>query len=860
MNSTTSMTINAFREGLRRLLRMKETDRDQTVQTLERPNGERPSMYLDEDVPAGRAGIYIPSDQRMAVIDTLDPHELVPRILTPPMARRTSQLIYGQLRRWPRTTISVMSDETENEHGWRSTDTLSSPVVQESVSPETAESSRRQERGSRKPKWLTKIGSVIKKKKNRPAPTSEATLAGASQAQMDIPAAAESPQFKPFWKRRVQVKPLINKLLHRPQSAEHIDAPVQCPSQSSNDIDNQQAKAVAEARRHETAFDQDVVLGTLTVIDVVIDDCKYAEVLHHVEISVLSLFEEHVVLGELTEINHGNVEVRHHQEVSVQDVFPSNLSSFEEESGNDERGHATATHHGDLKSAISSTRSFNVEPWQIVFPDETSSISSGELGFASSVRASLTGNTNPDEAEASQAALPRNHVPANLRPQEDAADAAHIEAARDEFLKLAAEPRNEDRDYAPGISYAVGPSRLCSIDEEDEETDSGRVEVTNLNQITSGGAVFPGFSLSHEAIEEEEQVLPMADEEVERQRQASGGVDAFELGLALSQIYVDEDSEEEDEEESDPTDVDDSEKPGSQYPHIVRAVRRQLADQYEFVRTLGAGGQSEVVLARHLPTNELRAVKCFDQNSVWGWAERDDGIYINPCNWSMEAAILHALTNEPGCPPTILKMLEYHHLWPQFAIVTEYFGEDWMDLFSFLNEAGPLTEDQARVIFHQVIRTIGWMHGKGLLHNDLKDENILINRKTLDIKLIDFGSACQVTDLQQAFCGTRKFMSPEALLCNRGGGPPWSPTKQEMWSLGTLLFVLLFGTDPWEDEYEAFQVNIRTKLSCIVARQGRQVSNDTLSLVDGLLAHDYRDRWTMEMALNAAFFKTQDQV
>ncbi|KAI8590513.1 kinase-like domain-containing protein [Geranomyces variabilis] len=220
----------------------------------------------------------------------------------------------------------------------------------------------------------------------------------------------------------------------------------------------------------------------------------------------------------------------------------------------------------------------------------------------------------------------------------------------------------------------------------------------------------------------------------------------------------------------------------------------------------------------------------------------------------MEVALMQSMQDVPSCPPTILRMHEFINIAPQYALVTEYLGEEWVDLFTYMDLAGPLTEETARHIFHQVISATSWLHSRNILHNDLKDENILINQVTLETKLIDFGSANAVTPSSRQFSGTRKFMSPQVLDCLENQGADWSPTDQELWSLGTLLFILLFGTDPFSDEYEAYQVDIQVKLSCIMARQSRQVSAKAAKLVEGLLERDHRRRWSLAKALGAEFW------
>ena len=93
------------------------------------------------------------------------------------------------------------------------------------------------------------------------------------------------------------------------------------------------------------------------------------------------------------------------------------------------------------------------------------------------------------------------------------------------------------------------------------------------------------------------------------------------------------------------------------------------------------------------------------------------------------------------------------------------------------------------------------MHSQNVVHRDLKLENILIDRQSKQIKLIDFGFSTEVISMKETrlpfVCGTPIYMSPEvAQKKDHLGGPA------DIWALGVVLFILLTGKMPFHGGFE----------------------------------------------------------
>ncbi|KAJ3322528.1 hypothetical protein HDU76_013850 [Blyttiomyces sp. JEL0837] len=155
----------------------------------------------------------------------------------------------------------------------------------------------------------------------------------------------------------------------------------------------------------------------------------------------------------------------------------------------------------------------------------------------------------------------------------------------------------------------------------------------------------------------------------------------------------------------------------------------------------------------------------------------------------------------------------------RFAMTMQYPGDDWMDLYYYSEKFGPHNEQTAIMFYKKCTMAVGYLHECGYYHNDVKEENFLINITSLEIKLIDFGSATPISAPDsdefpsKLFAGTVEYKAPEVSLQKT-----FSLKQQEVWSMGCLLFALLF-TD-WPFVTVSSRVNI--DVSAAVQKMGEK--------------------------------------
>lgn len=147
--------------------------------------------------------------------------------------------------------------------------------------------------------------------------------------------------------------------------------------------------------------------------------------------------------------------------------------------------------------------------------------------------------------------------------------------------------------------------------------------------------------------------------------------------------------------------------------------------------------------------------------------------------------------------PHIARLYEVAVTESSVWLVLEYCPGD--ELYHYLTKHGPMEAAFVQKIFAQLVGAVSYVHAKSCVHRDLKLENILLDKND-NVKLVDFGFTREYegkASYLQTWCGTVCYSAPEMLK-----GEKYAGEKVDVWSLGIILYALLCGELPFDEDDE----------------------------------------------------------
>jgi len=212
--------------------------------------------------------------------------------------------------------------------------------------------------------------------------------------------------------------------------------------------------------------------------------------------------------------------------------------------------------------------------------------------------------------------------------------------------------------------------------------------------------------------------------------------------------------------------------------------------EWMIVRELGRGTESIVFLAVHHRTGKKAAVKVVDITRLCR-IEKMSRTQVRQ-RIEQQVTIIEELDH-----PCIVRVKET--FWDKAKI---FVLMDFVSGGELLNHIDPkgVHEDDVKWVFLQLLYAVQHCHIRGVVHRDLKLDNVLVEEKERTVKITDFGYAnvfASEKDKFKTMCGTLLYMAPEVVLGGEYRGEP-----ADIWSLGVILYCLLCGRFPFPDTPE----------------------------------------------------------
>jgi len=220
-----------------------------------------------------------------------------------------------------------------------------------------------------------------------------------------------------------------------------------------------------------------------------------------------------------------------------------------------------------------------------------------------------------------------------------------------------------------------------------------------------------------------------------------------------------------------------------------------------------------------------------------------------PENLKTETSLLQMVDH-----PHIVKLIDICDTKDTLFIIMELM--EGGELYDEIVKRKHFTEKDASFIMCQLFLALDYLHKRGIVHRDLKLENLLLKKHgLLEIKLADFGlSKVYTGEALQTACGTPYYVAPEIL---QGEG---YDHKIDTWAAGVLLYVLLSGRLPFsgDSDVELFRAILETELVW-KKPQFDNVSAEAKDLISRLITKDPLNRYDASQALEHVFLKTNNE-
>lgn len=252
-------------------------------------------------------------------------------------------------------------------------------------------------------------------------------------------------------------------------------------------------------------------------------------------------------------------------------------------------------------------------------------------------------------------------------------------------------------------------------------------------------------------------------------------------------------------------------------------IKHPVLNDFRVLTLLGCGSFSSVYLAESVDYHFLVAMKKMNKEF----------------NCVKEIAL-----TEQAQYPLIVNVYDTFEFNGSACMMMEYV--EGQTLLDYVNAKGPLTEEEARCIFAELVLVVHHLHNNlNIIHRDLKCENIMMDSMG-NIRLIDFGFARKINALMGTPCGSPSYVAPEMIKDDIYG-------KQiDIWAMGVILYAITVGCLP----FDGTNINqIFKKITHTNPPYPLNMSDQLKDLIQGMLCKNPQERLSIQQILENEWLK-----
>ena len=178
------------------------------------------------------------------------------------------------------------------------------------------------------------------------------------------------------------------------------------------------------------------------------------------------------------------------------------------------------------------------------------------------------------------------------------------------------------------------------------------------------------------------------------------------------------------------------------------------------------------------------------------------------------------------------------------------------ELLKYVADKGPLKETEARRILLEIVDAICCCHMRGIVHRDLKLENVMFKDTEGMVKIIDFGisGVCTTFQTDKVDAGTVAYMPPECFEDE----PVNSNPSLDVWAIGLMFFAMLYGTLPF---YASDETTVKKKIKAAKLNFPKNipVTDKAKELMTLMMKKDPNERLELIQMMDMDYYKMDDQ-